>query len=168
MRNLSYMGRVVVKLIIIAVIAFIVITTAVFIINKYKSVKRADSGTSPAVSSQNKKPEDKTVTTLPGAVADSNKLGDKSSSSSNSGSDKSKSATEKDKAASETTKSTTQAQKSTTETQKNSETSKSSSGTGVSSTQLPKTGPADVVVSVFAVATLAFSASAYMVSRRAI
>ena len=68
MRNMSYMGRVVVKLVIIAIIAFVVITTAVFIINKNKSegqVTELPGGTAIV------KQEDKKATEKENKVAES-------------------------------------------------------------------------------------------------
>ncbi len=121
MRNMSYMGRVVVKLVIIAIIAFVVITTAVFIINKNKSEGE--------------------VTELPGGTAIVKQ--------------EDKKAADKDDKAAESTGSAT-----------SSAGNKSSDGQSVA-TELPKTGPADVLLATFAIALVTFSGAAYFSSRKA-
>ena len=140
MRNLSYMGRVVVKLIIVAVIAFVVITTAIFVINKYGQEK--DSGKSSdgtAVVSQEEvdqtKKDDQTVVTLPGATD----------------------STEKNKPVTtvDTNKET------------NANTSAKTDTVG-GANSLPKTGPADTLLATIGVAMVVFAGSSYFVSRKAL
>ena len=134
MRNMSYMGRVVVKLVIIAIIAFVVITTAVFIINKNKSEGQ--------------------VTELPGGTAIVKQ--------------EDKKATEKENKVAESTGSATSSNdKSTNNNSSNNSAINKSSGGQSAASELPKTGPTDVLVAAFAVALVSFSGVAYLNSRKA-
>lgn len=150
MRNLSYMGRVVVKLIIIGIIAFVVITTAVFIINKYNhksGVEQASNGTA-TVKEEGKTEKseggtggDKQSVTLPGATADTDKITDTNKmNDTNKKVDANKLGQAQNQEATATT----------------------------STGELPKTGPADVVWATFVVALVVFSGSTYLVSRKAL
>ena len=127
MRNMSYMGRVVVKLVIIAIIAFVVITTAVYIINRNnrnEQVKELPGGGTAIGKQENNKAE-------------------KSSEATNK--EKQASAAESAKKADET------------------KTSQSLTSTS----ELPKTGPADTALAALAIATTVFSGAVYVTSRKA-
>lgn len=148
MRNLSYMGRLVVKLIIIAIIAFVVITTAVFVINKYKKDKTAEEAENKvaitqqegskdsATQKETNKKDNEGATVLPGdtsgGVVDTNKsTKDKPSSSSTAAS--------------------------------SAESSLASAGsTGL----LPQTGPADTLLKVVGFGSLVFAIALYFSSRK--
>ena len=145
MRNISYMGRVVVKLIIIAIIAFVVITTAVFIINKYNQEQKleesANSGSQVVEQtekeSDNKKEGAGKVTRLPGDTTETSNKSDETA----------KNPTETTKDSAETAKKPTEI---------------------ITSSELPKTGPEEILFSLMGVALVAFSGTLYLKSKKAL
>ena len=149
MRNMSYMGRVVVKLIIIAIIAFVVITTAVFIIKKYNNEVK-QGGSSQLSEGQSE------VTTLPGAVGevDSNNKSSTHTETAKTDSNKDKGTKSSDK------EKTSSSEAAATSSEPNQE------PTSVSSQELPKTGPADIWQAAGVLALIAFSSTYYFNSLR--
>lgn len=148
MRNLSYMGRLVVKLIIIAIIAFVVITTAVFVINKYKKDKTAEEAENKvaitqqegskdsATQKETNKKDNEGATVLPGdtsgGVVDTNK-------------------STKDKPSSSSTAASS---------------AESSLAPAGSTGLLPQTGPADTLLKVVGFGSLVFAIALYFSSRK--